>query len=341
MTDRDALIAAFLDRAGWGDASVAPLAGDASNRRYLRLHLNGAPAVLMDAPPDKGEDVRPFITIDELLLSAGLSAPRILAADKDRGFLLLEDLGDAIYARQIERDPPCEEPLYEAAVDVLARLHRNPIPGGMAAYDAATMGPLAGLAVEWYLGGVTGRGVPELVSELADLVRSLCQTHTSECTAVLLRDYHAENLIWLADREGLARVGLLDFQDAMAGHPVYDLVSLLQDYRRDVSPAIVASMKSRFLSASGPDPEVFEAAYATLGAQRALRVLGVFARLCLRDGKAHYVDLIPRVWSALQTNLRHPSLASLAMFVNAHLPPPEPDLLERLKAQCRTHPTPP
>jgi len=335
MNPRDPLITAFLDRAGWGAAQIAPLAGDASNRRYLRLLRDGQPAVLMDAPPEKGEDVRPFIRIDHYLLEAGLSAPRILAADEVGGFLLLEDLGDAIFARRIEADPPCEEPLYEAAVDVLAALHSHALPDDLAAYDAATMGPLAALAIDWYHAGATGAASPDLSARLGDIVTGLCQAFADAPPVTVLRDYHAENLIWLPGRAGVAQVGLLDFQDAMAGHPAYDLVSLLQDARRDVPSPLARRMRARFLAATGHDAERFDTAYAVLGAQRSLRILGVFARLCLRDGKAHYVDLIPRVWRALNENLAHAALEPLAKFVAKTLPEPDETLLKTLKLQCR------
>lgn len=344
MADRDALFPEFLARAGWGAAGVAPLAGDASNRRYLRLtHPDGRRAVLMDAPPEKGEDVRPFVRIARHLLAIGLSAPQILARDDSAGLLLLEDLGDALYAREVAAQPQAERPLYAAAVDALTVLHAAALPDGIAAYDPATMGPLAGLAIDWYLGGAGPAEHPtgQLSNELSNRIAELTAHHAGATDTLILRDYHAENLIWLPDRTGPARVGQLDFQDAMAGHGVYDLVSLLQDARRDVTPTVVAAMKTRFLDQTGAEAAAFDAAYVALGAQRALRILGVFARLCLRDGKAHYVDLIPRVWTALQTNLTHPALSALSTFVAAHLPPPSPDLLNHLKAQCSTHPTPP
>jgi hypothetical protein len=155
-----------------------------------------------------------------------------------------------------------------------------------------------------------------------------------------LRDFHAENLVWLPDRAGVARVGLLDFQDAEAGHPAYDLVSLLKDARRDLAPGLEQEMIDRFLSRTGCDPERFAAAYAALGAQRNLRILGVFARLSMHFGKPHYVDLIPRVWAHLTASLRHPALAPLARRVADDLPEPTPDILASLKEQCATVPTP-
>ncbi len=340
MTDRDAMIPAFLARAGWGDATVAPLAGDASNRRYLRLSdPEKGPAVLMDAPPEKGEDVRPFIAIAEYLAGLGLSAPRILARDDEAGFLLLEDLGDALFARAIPRDPGLEPLLYEAATDLLARLHTAPPPATLARYDPPLMADMAALAFDWYLAqGARPDGAARDAFHAAFL--PLLETHAAADDVLIQRDYHAENLLWLPERSGIARVGLLDFQDAMRGHRAYDLVSLLQDARRDVPPALERAMIARYTDATGQEADAFDRAYHVLGAQRNLRILGVFARLCTRDGKAHYVDLIPRVWGLLQRDLNHPALASVAPMLRAVLPLPEAPVLERLKARCATAPTP-
>ncbi len=344
MTPRAAEMQAFLDRAGWGDAAVATLAGDASNRRYFRLaRETGARAVLMDAPPDKGEDTRPFIALSLWLAEHGFSAPHLLASDPDRGFLLLEDLGDDLFARVAARQPDQEGELYAAAVDLLAELAGVPAPstvdwpgGGhrLQPYDLAVLLREAMLAPDWYLAGATG-GAPSsgLAADFAGLVGEAMAPVAEARDVVVLRDYHAENLLWLPERRGSARVGLLDYQDALAGHPAYDLVSLLEDARRDTSPELQEAMIARYL-ASRPDldAETFRSAYAILGAQRNLKIVGIFARLCLRDGKPGYVALIPRVWGHLRRDLQHPALAALAQWVGKHLPEPEPAVLERLAA---------
>jgi len=333
MPDRAALIDAFLDASGWGAAARAPLAGDASNRRYLRLaQPDGTRAVLMDAPPARGEDVRPFATIARHLRGLGLSAPAILAEDDSAGLLLLEDLGDALFARVLSHDPAMEPALYRAAIDLLIALHRSAPPEGLAAYHPALMADLAALALDWYRRGATGAADAALRGRF----QAVMETHLAtlpEADAVLIqRDFHAENLLWLPDRSGVARVGLLDFQDAMRGHRAYDLVSLLQDARRDVAPETARAMRAHYINTTGADAESFTTAFHWLGAQRNLRILGVFARLSLRDGKPHYVDLIPRVWAHLRTDLRHPALAPLAELVAEALPPPTPAHLGRLRA---------
>ena len=334
MADRSAEIADFVATAGWAEADMRPLAGDASNRRYLRLTApDGARAVLMDAPGDRGEDVRPFMHIARHLSGLGLSAPAILAENVQSGLLLLEDLGDALFARLLEQAPEMERPLYEAATDLLVALHRHAPPAGLASYTPAHMADLACLALDWYRPGATGTK-----STIRD--RFYAETETvlgaleNLDTVLIQRDYHAENLLWLTERVGIARVGLLDFQDAMRGHPAYDLVSVLQDARRDVTPALAKAMTARYITETGHDAESFTTAYACLGAQRNLRILGVFARLCLRDGKAHYVDLIPRVWAHLAQDLRHPALAPVAALVASELPVPTPEILARLKSRC-------
>ncbi|TCP40306.1 aminoglycoside phosphotransferase family protein [Rhodovulum marinum] len=335
MPERADVITGFLDRAGWGKATRQPLAGDASNRRYERL--TGGPeaarAVLMDAPPETGEDVRPFLRIAHYLSGLGLSAPRILAEAPETGLLLLEDLGDDLFARVAARDPARQDALYAAAVDLLAGLHRVAPPEGLAAYDARTMADLACLPFQWYLPGLGG-GAPDAET---DAFRAEIEMHLAlDCapSVLILRDFHAENLIWLPERQGPARVGLLDFQDARVGHPAYDLVSLLEDARRDVPGDLQARMRARYVAATEQDPDTFARAYALLGAQRNLRIIGVFARLCLRDGKPGYLPMLPRVWDHLMHDLSHPDLAGLRARCLALLPPPEPDLIDRIARRC-------
>ncbi len=329
----------FLTNARWDAALRAPLAGDASNRRYERLtRPDGTRAVLMDAPPEKGEDVRPFVTIARHLTNLGLSAPQILAEDRTHGFLLLEDLGDALFARVLQQDATKEEPLYQAATDVLIDLHQHAPPPDLPPYDAETMASLAALAFDWYAKGAVGHDVPQ-ASFIPAMHDAMADNAPLTKPALILRDYHAENLLWLPERTGIARVGLLDFQDARAGHPAYDLVSLLEDARRDVTEATRQASLRHYLDRTGTDEGAFNAAFCTLGAQRNLRILGVFARLSLRDGKRHYVDLIPRVWAHLQRDLSHPALTDLARKTEA-LPPPTPAILGKLKDLCGTIPTP-
>jgi len=331
--DRAPRIDAFLSAHGWGSAARHALAGDASNRRYLRLvQPGGARAVLMDAPPERGEDVRPFTAIARHLSSLGLSAPAIPAEDTPTGLLLLEDLGDALFARVLERDPALEPTLYRAATDLLVELHRHAPPADLAPYAPPLMADLAALALDWYRKGVTGEGDTELRTRVCAETETHLSALPGTDSVLIQRDYHAENLLWLPDRAGVGRVGLLDFQDAMRGHRAYDLVSLLQDARRDVSPETARTMLAHYIAATGAEADAFTTVFHWLGAQRNLRILGVFARLSLRDGKPQYIDLIPRVWAHLQTDLRHPSLAPLAALVAEALPPPTPAHLARLRS---------
>jgi aminoglycoside/choline kinase family phosphotransferase len=339
MTERARQITEFLSSAGWANASRTVLAGDASNRRYDRLtDQNGNTAVLMDAPADRGEDVRPFLAIANWLSALGLSAPEILHADTDNGLLLIEDLGDDLFVRVIANDPGSETMLYQAAVDVLIQ-SQQASPPPLPSYDADRTVPLAALAFDWYQHGATGQVDTDARMAFMTAMDAVLRPLDALADVLIQRDYHAENLLWLPQRSGAARVGLLDFQDAMLGHCAYDLVSILQDARRDVPAQTEARMIQYFLDQTGLAPAAFRAAYAALGVQRNLRILGVFARLCMRDGKAHYVDMIPRVWAHVQTNLRHQDLAHVADTLRAHLPEPTPDILKRLKAQCRQHPT--
>lgn len=340
MSDRERLAQDFVRAAGWGNATRITIAGDASNRRYDRLtQTDGTTAVLMDAPAEKGEDVRPFITIATHLAKADLSAPLILDADIAHGFLLLEDLGDDLFARVLERDPSLETPLYAAAVDVLVHLHKTAAPS-LKRYDAEIMTDMAALAYDWYLMGANGYASPEKTGAFRTAFHAAIRPLDDDRQVLIQRDYHAENLLWLPERDSIARVGLLDFQDAMLGHPAYDLVSILQDARRDVPATIKTEMRTRYIHLTQTNSTSFETAYALLGTQRNLRILGVFARLCMMHGKAHYVDLIPRVWEHIQTNLQHPALASIKPLIQADLPPPTQATMETLKSKCATHPKP-
>ena len=331
MTNRDALALSFLGDTDWSNAKRRPLAGDASNRRYERLtHPNtGQTAVLMDAPPEKGEDIRPFSHIARHLCDIGLSAPHIMAEDAVNGFLLIEDLGDALYARVVETEPELETTLYEAAIDVLLALHAAPLPT-LETYGPEIMTDLAALAFSKYMKGISGSSEGE--DNFRAIFQKICADHKPATPVLIQRDYHAENLLWLPERSGAARVGLLDFQDAMLGHPAYDLVSLLQDARRDVSPQLEDRMINLYLAGSGADPADFRAAYAVLGAQRNLRIIGVFARLGREYNKPHYVDLIPRVWGLLMRDLKHPALAPVADLLRNTLPMPNSDNLKHLKS---------
>ncbi len=328
VAERDA----FLAQAGWAGASVRPLAGDASNRRYDRL--TGGPegwgAVLMDAPTEKGEDVGPFLGVTEALRARGFSAPEVLAADPERGFLLLEDLGDALFARVCAAEPARERELYLTAAELLAELHAAPVAYDADPYDEAALLREAMLLPEWYMWGL-GKSSPDLAEEFAGLVAEAAAPVAGARSALALRDYHAENLVWLPAREGIRRVGLLDYQDALLGHPSYDLVSLTEDARRDTSPELRTAAEARYLEASGAEPEGFREAAAILAAQRNLKIVGIFARLRLRDEKAQYLAMIPRVWSHLMRDLSHPSLAPLKAWVEARVPAPTPQALARLK----------
>ncbi len=341
---REAAKTAFLTAAGWGGAAVSLLAGDASNRRYERLANGpgGLHAVLMDAPVERGEDISIFLAFTGLLRDMGFSAPEVFEADIAAGFAIIEDLGDALYARVAAASPDMETPLYEAAVDLLAAMHSAPPPAlakgsgasiAIPPYDSAVLRREARLALDWWRKGVVGEAPADAVlAEYDALINQACAAVEADRSALVLRDYHAENLLWLPDRTGHQRVGLLDYQDALLGSPAYDLVSLLEDARRDTGEDLQAAMLDRYIRATGADSEVFRAAYAALGAQRNLKIIGIFARLHLRDGKPAYLDLIPRVWAHLQRDLAHPGLASLRDFVAEAIPAPDQTAMGRIRA---------
>lgn len=303
MTDRAALATRFLVAAGWGGAGRQALQADASARSYTRLTRAGGTAILMDAPPGSADDPADFVIIAAHLARHGFSVPKVLAQDLAAGFLLLEDFGEARFAGLMAADPSQSGVLYTAATDALCALAQVPLLPGLPDLSAAEWADAAGQTLPHY---AEQADLPALTQALA---RALA-ARADGPRILIHRDFHAENLMLLAGRTGRARVGLLDFQAAQAGQPGYDLVSLLQDARRDVSPLTEAAMIARYASALALDPGAFAASYAALGAQRALRILGVFARLAA-EGKPRYLAFLPRVRAQLQRNLAHPALQDL------------------------------
>ena len=324
MPERAKLIAGFLAATGWGGAARRRLAGDASFRSYDRLEQGGRRAVLMDAPPPH-EDVRPFINVARLLRSLGLSAPKILAEDIAAGLLLLEDFGDATYTRLLA-EGAAEAPLYALAVDVLIALHRRfdlaaHVPH-VPPYDDHRLLTEASLLVDWYLPAILGKPTePAFRAEYLALWQALLPAARAIPSSLVLRDYHVDNLMLLERRPGIAACGLLDFQDAVIGPRSYDLVSLLEDARRDVAADLVAAMRERYLAAFPElDRGLFDRSYAVLGAQRNCKIVGIFTRLCRRDGKPIYLQHIPRVWRLIERDVAHPTLAPVARWLDRHIP---------------------
>ena len=305
---------AFLENAGWTGCAIEPLAGDASFRRYFRIRRGEESAMLMDAPPPN-EDPQPFLRAAKWLDANGMRAPRILAADAPRGLVLLEDFGLARMRDYLDHWQDDEREVYRAAVEVLVDLHRLP-PGPFPGYGMAEYQREVNLLVEWYCPAqnlsVDASGYAAAWDQV--LTPLLPRQHPG---VTVLRDYHAENIMLLGE---LDNQGLLYFQDALVGHRAYDLVSLLQDARRDVSPELEAEMFDHYLQASGEPAEDFFADYARLGAQRNAKIVGIFVRLWKRDGKPRYLDLIPRVWALLERDLAHPALAPVAKWFEANIP---------------------
>lgn len=274
----------------------------------------------MDAPPPV-EDVRPFVRIAHRLLALGLSAPRILAADEALGFLLVEDLGDRRVGPELAAGRADEDDVYARAVDLLVHLQAHEAPPDLAPYDRAALVAEVMLFLEWYLPAAGIDADPHAFIAAWDEAWAEVLAETAAAPVLVLRDYHADNLMLLPPERAAFGLGLLDFQDALAGHPAYDLVSLLQDARRDVPRRLEARMIERFTHARGLDPVRFRAAYEVLGAQRNVKILGIFVRLRDRDGRTGYVERLPRVWAYLARNLAHPALAPVARWFRTHVPP--------------------
>ena len=302
----------FLKSAGWGVASVDPLTGDASFRRYFRIRDGERRAMLMHAPPPE-EDPVPFLAVGRWLGDRGLRAPEIIAADAQGGWVLLEDFGDDRMRDWLDEHPQEEEHTYARAVETLVELQAH-APGPFPPYDLAAYLRETALFTEWYCPmldlSVDAAGYEAAWEEVLTPLLARQQPGVT-----VLRDYHAENIMLLPD--GVQ--GLIDFQDALVGHRAYDLVSLLQDARRDVSPELERAMLDRYMAACSPGDD-FQADYARLGAQRNAKIVGIFSRLWKRDGKARYLAMIPRVWEAMERDLAHPALEPVAEWFAANIP---------------------
>ncbi len=355
--ERNAAIEKFLRASGWGTAEHAPLPGDASTRRYIRLHMNGKIAMLMDQPqgaeaptapadatPEErralgynaiarlaGADCGRFVAASNYLRRQGLSAPEVYACDVKEGLAVIEDLGNDLYADVLAREGD-ENALYQNAAEVLARLHANEAPSllppdkPLFAYDETALIAETDLLTEWFVPVALGRNVsPSETEEHRALWRRALAEARKALPVFVHRDYHAQNLLWLPARTGTARVGLIDFQDAVAGTKAYDLVSLIEDARRDVSPDIAEAATRHYLDAmkaqgTPVDEEAFRGQMAIMAAQRNAKIAGIFARLYKRDGKPRYLGYLPRVWGYLNRDLEHPSMAALKAFYDRMIP---------------------
>lgn len=322
MVDRHELREIFLKEAGWAGVDYPLLAGDASFRKYYRLRRGSEGVVLMDAPPPQ-ENVRPFIKIAKFLVSHGFSAPCIYAQDVENGFLLIEDLGDDTYTALLNKGHD-ERALYKLATDVLIDLHKDvtELPSGLTCYDEDLLSTESLLLVDWWAKAVLGdEGLKVSAREGYIHAWQGCFKRVQKQPQVLvLRDFHVDNLLLLPARAEMAACGLLDFQDAVAGSGLYDLMSLLEDARRDIDLGLIDEMKMRYNRAfKDLDRDEFEAVFAILAAQRHAKVIGIFTRLALRDGKPLYLKHIPRVWRLFERALTHPALTEVKTWVDRYI----------------------
>ena len=349
---RLAMLRQFLTGAGYVEEKRQRMPGDASTRSYARLFRGDRSVILMNSPrrPDGpaiydgkpysaavhlAEDVKPFVAIANGLRERGLSAPAIHHADLDAGFLITEDFGREGF---VEGDPP--RPIaerYEAATDLLAALHGEPLPEilplapqityTIPRFDIDAMLVEIGLMLEWYLPDRHAEPTDNLRAEFVTQWRDLLARTTATQPTWVLRDFHSPNLIWLNERSGICKVGVIDFQDAVLGPAAYDLVSLLQDARLDVPEQLELALLTRYIKARHAtdgafDPAGFAETYAIMSAQRNTRLLGTFARLNRRDGKPQYLRHQPRIWTYLTRSLAHPVLSGIRGWYAEHVPPP-------------------
>ncbi|PJI85889.1 hypothetical protein BC777_2236 [Yoonia maricola] len=323
MPDRATIIADFLAGGPWQDWAQTPLAGDASARRYLRLSSGPETAILMDAPPENGEDTRSFVDIANLLCQHGFAAPDILGHAPKNGLLLLSDLGINDFAQWLQDMPSDEMILYRSAADILLRLEEVTPPAHLKKMTPAVGAEMVAIIGPYYSHAPT--------DDLCAQVHHALAEFAPDPDTLALRDFHAENLIWRANLTGHDKVGLLDFQDAFIAPAGYDLASLLRDARRDVSPSVATEMIQYFTDSTRAKGQ-FQTTFACLAVQRNLRILGVFARLVTEMGKPRYLDFMPRVWGHILQDLQDPALANLQQAVLDTVPAPTPEKLARLVA---------
>lgn len=355
ISERETAKAAFLSANGFGETRRESLGGDASTRAYERLHRDGESFIFMDQPPSvetapcppnaspaeraalgynalarlAAGRVDAFVACAGWLNAQGLSAPKVLAADAASGLAVLEDLGDDLYARLIEAGTD-EAPLYDAAIDGLLAIHAAPTPDVLSfdgstwpllTYDDLALKTAHDIFVEWQPKFRDLAFDEAALAEWEAIWAPIRAKGEAGATVFCHRDYHAENLIWLPEREGAARVGMLDFQDAVLAHPAWDLSMLLHDARRTVSPEREAASLDRYLAARPElDYTAFLADYHALGALNIIRILGIFARLVTRDGKPRYADFIPRLWVYLDVCFADPTMADLKAWFDQYVP---------------------
>ena len=311
-------------------APTEKITSDASNRKYLRLTKGNKTVILMDSNPKKNEPLNNFIYFTNFLRKHHFSAPKIYDSDIPNGLLLLEDLGARNFADILKVKPKVETNIYKEAVNQLIMIQSKETPKQAKPYSTEILIEEALLFTEWYLGETNSS---RLSTQFTSLLRPLLKKIDQTKPTLVLRDFHAENLIWMNSRKNFKRVGLLDYQDALIGHPAYDMASLLKDARRDVSIEVRDIMTNHYLEKTKHNKDLFLRDYSILSAQRNLKIIGIFSRLSIRDKKKNYVKLIPRVWKNLENDFMHPDLKNLSKFINAVAPYPNVKILKNLSQE--------
>lgn len=312
----------FLAATKWHSWNIQPLKADASFRRYFRLTLNNQSILLMDSPP-KTEAIDSFVKIDEYLISIGLRAPQIHALDIDNGFAIIEDFGTQTYTELLAAGAEAE-PLYRLAINALVQLHKGLTVGELdiPRYDEGYYEEEATLFIDWYWPARTGgKASANIRREFVDIWAKLLAELSRDDECMVLRDYHVDNLMLIDGEEGLSSCGLLDFQDALIGSRAYDAVSLFEDARRDVDQDMAGRLLEEFLGGLSPAAQAkFNYDYSVLGTHRHMKVVGIFVRLCVRDGKGHYLSYLPHVQRLLEAALARSVMKPLADWVERHHP---------------------
>jgi N-acetylmuramate 1-kinase len=332
LNSREELRIAFLEKNNLNTYKIEALPADASNRRYYRLSDNNVTYILMDAPP-KQENITQFLNVKDILADIELSVPKVLFQDIENGFLILEDFGNNTYKELLdnkteENEHLDEKKMYERAIDALAHLHqKGPKNSSLSNFSERKFVDETMIFIDWYVDVLNGGRVSKSMTiKFKEILAHLHNQVKIFQNVVVLRDYHAQNIFWLENEVGVQKVGLIDFQDALIGSPIYDIVSLLQDARRDVSEEIVTSSITRYIkSFPNCSRKDLMMVYSILGVQRNLRIIGLFTKIAMKNKNTNYLALLPRVWRYIHSNLRHPILLPMRNWLEEVIPSQMPN----------------
>jgi aminoglycoside/choline kinase family phosphotransferase len=315
-TDRSAQLQRFIDSHFSGvKYSMTPIVGDAGLRDYFRLSTQDSNYIIMDCPPSY-TSVKPFIDVAQFLTQNDFSAPQIINYDTENGFLILQDFGKVSVRDYIlgleEQDLQERTNIYHLSINLLVDLQKIAPPSELQNFSNDLMCSELSVFSDYYIPYKKNEKISSAkLEQFIEIWQNILSKQTQTTKSIILRDYHVENMMYLDQEKNIKKLGLLDFQDALVGSPIYDLVSILEDARIDIPRNFALECIQYYAEQKNLDFNKVLNDYHILGAQRNLRILGVFARKYSRDGNDTYLQYIPRVLKYLEYDLSHPILRPL------------------------------